>query len=98
MSKEKDERKPVKEYDISDEKSRTYTIHEIDGYVGGLHSILILNPEKLFCGPDHYFHRVFDGKETHLAPAPGLLYYHGKIVGYVEVKWEPKDKNDPCKF
>ncbi len=95
---EKQERRPIKEYDISGEKSRTYTIHMLDGYVGGLHNILILDPQKLFCSPDHDFHRIFDGKKMYLVPAPGLLYHHKEIVGFVEVEWVPKDKNKPCAF
>lgn len=93
---EKQERQPVKEYDISGEKSRAYTIILLNQ--GVLHEIVINNPQKLFCGPDHYFHRIFDGKEMWLAPAPGLLYYHRKVVGYVEVTWVPKDRNNPCRF
>lgn len=82
--------------DISGEKSRTYTIC-ING-IGVLHEIFIFNPQKVYYGPNHYFHRVFDGKETILCPAPGLLYYHGEVVGFVEVSWESKDQENPCQW
>lgn len=87
----------IKEYDISGELSRTYTICVIDG--GVLNTIEVNHPVKLFWAEGHAFHRVFDGRVVHLCPAPGILWGScGKIVGYVEMTWKPKDKDDPCKF
>ena len=85
-------------YDISGEKSRTYRILAIDE--GVVNEIFIKNPIKLFTyKAGHAFHRIFDGITMYLAPVPGFIWGScGKITGYCEVTWEPKDKNDPCKF
>lgn len=82
--------------DISGEKSRVYKIY-IDG-LGLLHEIYIEHPQTVFYGPTHCFHRVFDGVKTFLCPAPGLLYYHGDIVGFVVIEWESKDRENPCQW
>ena len=85
--------------DISSEKSRTYRILATDE--GVVNEIFIKNPIKLFLYTDggHAFHRIFDGVTMYLAPVPGFIWGAcGKITGYCEVTWEPKDKNNPCKF
>lgn len=96
----KEEKQPLQCHDISGEKSRTYRIFTTAGE-GIIHEIHIRNPRKLFCykGGGHAFHRIFDGITMYLAPVPGFIWGScGKITGYCEVTWEPKDKNDPCKF
>lgn len=87
--------------DISNEKQRCYTIYA--GVGGGncslIHDIVIYNPEKVFYGKGHAFHRIFDGKQTILAPAPGFIWGKcGKIVGYCELSWEPQNLEDPCQW
>lgn len=89
----------LKEYDISGEKFRTYIILAMGK--GVVHEIHIKNPKKLFLYKDggHAFHRIFDGETVHLAPVPGFIWGScGKITGYCEVTWVPKDSKNPCKF
>ena len=89
----------LKSYDVSNENSRTYTIYSAEGVC--YHEVYIKDPRKLFIykDGDHAFHRIFDGDTVHLAPVPGFIWGScGKITGYCELKWVPKDKNDPCKF
>ena len=86
----------MKEFDISKELYRHYTIHTECGVVHGVH---IDNPQSLFYESGHKFHRVWDGKIVWLAPAPGpLTDVEGKIIGWVELVWCPKDKNKPVQF
>jgi len=81
---------------ISKELWRTYTAYNLTGDI--IHKTFIDHPVTVFYGKDHYFHRVFNGVVTTLCLAPGLLYYHGKLVGYVEVAWENSDKENPCNW
>jgi hypothetical protein len=81
---------------IENELLRTYTIYTICGSM--LHEIIIQNPVEVYYGKDHYFHRVFNGESVTLCPAPGLLYYHGELIGFVEVSWVPRDIEKPCKW
>ncbi|KKN47574.1 hypothetical protein LCGC14_0661420 [marine sediment metagenome] len=85
-------------HDISGEQSRTYTISGID--TGVISVICIKHPQKLFCYKNgHAFHRVYAGTTMHLAPVPGFIWGKcGKITGYCEVTWVPKDPKNPCKF
>lgn len=90
--------KPVKEYDISKELSRTYLIYVLNGG-GPLHETFIAHPKKLFWAEGHAFHRIFDGEKMHLCPVPGVLFNtNGDIIGYVEVTWKPSEKSNPCNF
>jgi len=95
----KENKQPLQCHDISNERSRTYVILGIGE--GVVNEINIKNPRKLFCykGSDHAFHRIFDGTTMHLAPVPGFIWGScGKITGYCEVTWVPKDPKNPCKF
>ena len=85
-------------HDISGERSRTYKILAIGGDV--ISKIYIKNPRKLFrYRSGHAFHRIFDGTTMHLAPVPGFIWGKcGKITGYCEVTWVPKDSKNPCAF
>ena len=86
----------MKEYDISDERYRHYTIYNLTGILHGIH---IDHPQLLVWEPGHQFHRIFDGSIVTLAPAPGVLKDNdGNIVGYVELVWCPKDRNKPIAF
>jgi len=86
----------MKEYDISDEKNRHYTIYGSDELQ---HRIHIENPVSLFYEKGHQFHRVWNGSIVQLAPAPGpVLDDSGKMIGWVEMAWCPKDKNKPVAF
>lgn len=78
--------------DISDEKSRDYVIHA----QGLIHVIHIDTPKKVFYGFGHTFHRVWDGHQTILAPAPGLMWHEGEIIGFCEVSWVPGNPEDVC--
>ena len=86
----------MKEFDISKELYRHYTIYSLTGILHGIH---IDNPQSLFYEKGHQFHRVWDGKIVTLAPAPGILTDNeGKSIGWVELAWCPKDKNKPVQF
>ena len=86
----------MKEYDITNEEYRHYTIYSVDGIAHGIH---ITNPVSLFYESGHQFHRVWDGSVVTLAPAPGpLLNEADKVIGWVELSWCPKDKNNPVAF
>ena len=101
MKETKSTKSPMKCCDISGEKSRIYKILANGADGGCIHEIFIKNPLKLFYYPggDHAFHRIFDGITMYLAPAPGFIWGScGRITGYCEVTWEPKDKNNPCAF
>jgi hypothetical protein len=94
--KKKKKKKPLKSGDLTNEKSRSYTIHLIDE--SHFHEIFIDHPVTVFYAPGHAFHRVFDGAKTILCPAPGVIKdpVSLEFIGYCEVSWEPKDKKNPC--
>ncbi len=88
----------LKEYDLSKEKQREYRIQAKDGET--ICNIVILHPQKLFCGPGHAFHRVFDGEKTYLCPVPGVVKdpVSLEIIGYCVVSWINEDLKNPCNF
>lgn len=80
-------------YDVSKELYRHYTIYGPTGIIHGIH---VDNPQTLFYESGHQFHRVWNGKIVTLAPVPGPLENKsGEIIGWVELVWCPKDKNEP---
>jgi len=82
--------------DISDEKSRSYTVYACGE--GNIHIVHISRPKKVFFGRGHAFHRIFDGECVVLAPAPGFIREGDKIVGFCELSWEPSNLEDPCQW
>lgn len=82
--------------DLSNERLRTYEVRDADGKT--ISKSTIINPVKLFYGPGHAFHRVFDGTVTRLCPVPGVVKdpVSLKIIGYCFVSWIPRSKKDPC--
>lgn len=86
----------MKKYDISKEEYRHYTIYGVNGSVHGVH---INHPLDLYYEHGHQFHRIWDGSIVQLAPAPGpLLDKNDNIIGWVDLAWCPKDKNEPVQF
>lgn len=82
---------------ISDEKSRCYTIYSLDDTE--IHRTAIVEPKSVHYGKGHAFHRVFDGVQTILCPAPGFIWGEcGDICGYCELSWKPRDKENPCQW
>ena len=82
---------------IEDENVRYYNIYDGDGEQ--VKQISIHDPEKVWYGKGHAFHRVYDGELVTLCPAPGFIWGEcGKIVGFCELSWEPKDKDNPCQW
>ena len=86
----------MKEFNISKELYRHYTIYNSNK---GIHGIHINNPQTLYYHEGGKFHRVWDGSIVTLAPIPGpLINEVGEIIGWVELSWCPKDKNEPVQF
>ena len=81
---------------ISDEAYRTYTIYTCGQ--GLVHTFRFDDPKKVFYGPGHAFHRVFDGECVTLAPTPGFIREDGKIIGFCELSWKPKNTENPCQW
>jgi hypothetical protein len=85
----------MKEYDISGEARRTYTIKM--PMSGIIYEKTIKNPLTLFFDNGHSFHRVWDGITMWLMPAPGIIS-KGGLLGVVEMSWIPNDADNPCQF
>jgi hypothetical protein len=83
------------EHDISCEISRTYTV--LLPMLGQVYRKTITQPKKLFYEKGHSFHRIWDGFQVFLMPAPGLIEIDG-MYGFVEMTWVPQDDDKPCNF
>ena len=87
----------MKSYDVSDEHSRRYDIYAYG--LGWVYTTKIDHPKKLFYEKGHAFHRIFDGDEVTLAPAPGFIRDDsGDVIGFCRMSWIPKDCKNPCAF
>jgi hypothetical protein len=87
----------LNEYELTGETARTYDIYDRDGEE--VNSVTIENPQRLYCGKGHRFHRVLNQSGVMiLCCAPGPIIIDDKIVGYCELSWMPKNSENPCAF
>jgi len=86
----------LKHGDLTNERCRTYKV-VVDAKV--VYEAVFCSPKGVYYGPGHQFHRIMDQHGVvHLVSAPGLIFHEGKVVGYCEVKWEPANKDNPCRW
>lgn len=94
---EKPMKEDVKPFDISGEKSRTYS-YTFFG-INQCMNVTIEGVKIVWMGRGHAFHRVWDGETMHLCHAPGPIKdREGNIVGVSQITWLPLDPGNPCRF